>query len=94
MKYTLVQHSAAGYKGDPQFVQAVEERGLTPAEERKVSHLVGLVFNGYVEAHDRAYAENYPPGVRGIIPEARGTFAKLVIDGLKLYIPAREHANR
>jgi hypothetical protein len=90
MKYTLVQHSGYGYKGNPQFQQAVEERDVTRRSEiARVEHEGGLLFDNYVEAHDAAFEVNYPPEVRGLIPEARGKFSKTLIDGLKLYIPER-----
>jgi len=87
-QYALVQHSAAGYKGDSTFAHAVEERRLnTAAELATVQKAGGLVFDSYVAASDAAEAENYPADTIGLVPVAPGTFSFHKIDGLRIYIP-------
>ena len=87
MTYTLVQHSGFGYARNPQFKRAVEERYLSDKQAEKVKELGGLLFENYGLAHDAAEAENYPPSVQGLIPCVAGSFHKLEIDGLRLYLP-------
>jgi hypothetical protein len=87
--YTLVQHSAAGYKDDPRFAKAVEEAMVdSQRTEDAIRKRGGLLLSNYGTAHDRAEAENYPPEVTGLIPQAKGVFADYEVGGLKLYIPA------
>jgi hypothetical protein len=91
-KYTLVQHSAYGYKRNPQFRKAVEVRRLNNATEvKRVERANGVVIDGYREAEDLAERINYPSDMnpRSIIPEARGSFSTLEIDSLRIYIPKR-----
>jgi hypothetical protein len=89
-KWTVVQHSGYGYKGNPQFEQAVETRQLqTLGEQRLVERSGGVVFDSYLIAEEFAERANYPADYGGIIPDARGTFSKLMIDGLKIYKPVR-----
>jgi len=87
-KWTLVQHSAMGYKGRADFERGLEVRiipkTITP---EAITNLGGLVFDDYKAAHDRAYQEMYPVGVAGLNPQARGTFhVGVLIDGLRLYL--------
>lgn len=87
-KYTLVQHSGAGYAGKPGFEHAVEERHLTTdAQVAQIQKLGGLLFDSYMDASDRAEAENYPDVSTSLLPRARGTFSKYMVDGLRVYIP-------
>jgi hypothetical protein len=89
-KYTLVRHSGFGYASDPQFKQAVETRHLsTKAQFAKVRKQGGIIIEGYLGAENIAYNINYPKrdAQQGIIPAARGTFARTKIDGLHIYIP-------
>src|SRR5262245_22723640 len=88
--YTLLQHSVFGYAQNPQFEQAVEMRLLNRKDQlAKIEKLGGLIFDSYAEADDAVDAVNYPHGVRRPIPNARGTFANMKVDGLKLYLPAK-----
>lgn len=88
IQYTLVQHSAAGYKHDPTFNYAVEERHLsTEGEVTKVRQSGGVLFDSYTAASDAAEAENYPAEVQTIVPHVRGHFSNLTIDGLRIYQP-------
>lgn len=89
--YTIVQHSAYGYKGNPQFEKAVEVTGLTTRGE---AHLVvrvgGITFSDFRAAEDFAEHANYPePEKQGIIPAVQGTFSKKMINGLRIYVPVR-----
>jgi len=91
-QWTIVQHSAYGYKGNPQFKQGLETRKVnTNAEVNRVGAAGGVIFPSYREAEDTAMNWMYPPGHSGgIIPDAKGTFSDKEIDGLKIYIPLRE----
>jgi hypothetical protein len=89
-KWTIVQHSGYGYKGNPQFKQAVETRKLdTVGQVRLVERVGGVVFDSYLEAESFAERANYPADYTGIVPDARGTFSKLMIDNLRIYKPVR-----
>jgi len=89
--WTLVQHSAYGYKGDLVFRDAVEDRHLSlDSEVQKVRAAGGLLFESYTEAVDAAEAANYPPEAQGMVPVVRGTFSRKKIDGLSIYIPEKE----
>jgi hypothetical protein len=89
-KWTVVQHSGYGYKGNPQFKQAVETRQVqTKGEMSLVERSGGVVFDSYLLAEEFAERANYPADYNGIIPDARGTFSKLMIDSLRIYIPLR-----
>lgn len=91
MKWTLVQHSAWAYAGNPQFENAVEEVHVQgPAAEAKILRAGGIVYTDYMVASERAYEENYPPDVWGLCPGAKGTFARTKIDGQRVYIPPSE----
>lgn len=89
--YTLVQHSAYGYKQDRTFARGVESRALSTKEAlQRVQKAGGLVLTSYTEAEDRAFAEMYPPEAHTFLtPVARGTFSNSVIDGLAIYVPAK-----
>ena len=87
--YTLVRHSGFGYGGKLAFARAVEMRSLNEAEVREVKAAGGLLFDSYDSANDAEHAENYPPGVTGLIPRCTGTFSKKTIDDLAIYIPGR-----
>ena len=89
-KYTLVRHSGFGYDSNPQFEQAVESRFLdTYTQFTKVKKYGGIIIEGYPSAENKAYDINYPKSdaQQGIVPAARGTFARAKIDGLHIYIP-------
>lgn len=91
MKYTVVQHSARGYKGDGTFKQGLETRALSPADEKRVIAAGGLVFNSYIEAEDYCEEEQYPPG-SSLIPNAPGHFSKCQVSGLFVYVPVNKEA--
>lgn len=89
-KYTVVQHSGYGYNGNPQFEHAVETRGLNAVGEVKiVERSGGVVFDDYLAAEQFAEKANYPEGNQSIIPNAKGSFSHLRIDGLRIYKPVR-----
>lgn len=89
-KYTLVQHSAYGYAGNPQFKFALEERSITKKQEESVKNAGGVVCANYIEASDLCEKWMYPPDVEGIVPDCKsmGTFSKKKkIDGLAIFVP-------
>jgi hypothetical protein len=88
--YTLVQHSGYGAAGKADFARAVEEAPVsTKAEADRVRRAGGLLFTGYSEASRYSHEINYPPGVHGIVPRAKGTFHPRVrVGGLRLYVPS------
>ena len=93
VKWTIVQHSAYGYKRNPQFEAAVETRMLDNAGQiSRVKRCGGILFDSYRDAEDFAEKANYPDDNPSIIPEAKGRFSKVVfIDDLALYIPVRNN---
>lgn len=95
-QYTLVQHSAYGFRRDYRFWRAVEVRAVSTASGKaKVKKAGGQLFRTYKEADDAEYAENYPkkldkprrPIDMQLIPRVQGHFATAKIDGLRIYIP-------
>jgi hypothetical protein len=89
-KWTVVQHSGFGYKGNPQFEHAVEVRQIhVIGELHRVERAGGMILDSYMEAEAFAERANYRPSNKGIIPDARGTFSNLKIDDLCIYIPVR-----
>lgn len=88
--HTVVQHSGFGYAGDTTFRRGLESRTVTPAQARKVEKAGGILFETYVEAEDFAEKAMFPPGAFTMIPEARGTFSTVQVDGLAVYVPVRE----
>lgn len=89
-KWTIVQHSGYGYSHKPGFRRAVETRQLhTVGELKRVERNGGVVFDSYLDAETFAEKANFPPGTRGLYPQARGTFSSQMIDGLRIYKPVR-----
>ena len=91
--WTVVQHSAFGYKGDPQFRWGLETRPITTkGDKRRVERAGGLLFKGYMMAEDCAEEAMYPDEGMGLIPQANrvGTFSVHVIDGLRIFVPTEE----
>lgn len=88
-KFTLVQHSGAGYAGKEGFSRAVEVRTVsTAAEQKAVLKAGGVLFAHHVEADNVADKVNYPPEIQGMYPGCRGSFASLQVDMLPVYVPA------
>lgn len=86
--YTVVQHSAAGYKGDQTFAKGLESRPLETTDQvRAVLTMGGVVFGTYSCAEKYAQREMYPPEVSGMVPRAPGQFSTYTVDGLYLYKP-------
>ncbi|GAC1527423.1 MAG: hypothetical protein NVS3B1_17710 [Marmoricola sp.] len=90
MQYAIVQHSGYGYKGNRQFIGGLESRSVSAVEARRVEKAGGLVFESYGAAEDFAEQAMYPEGYGGLIPNAKGSFSRVAIDGLAVYIPVRE----
>lgn len=92
MKWTLVQHSAYGYKGNLRFQAGLETRHVTTKRnEERIIKAGGLLFDSYQEAEDAAMLYQYPPGYEGLTPRAlsTGDFARGKIDDLRIFIPYR-----
>lgn len=90
MKFAIVQHSAAGYKGDPMFEAGLEHRMIdTKREIDLVNRVGGVMFDTYTEA-DEFEMEAMYSHTDALIPDAQGTFSDKTIDGLKIYIPVRK----
>jgi len=88
MFYTIVQHSAYGYGAEPQFQHGLETRQVnTKAEHAKVRKAGGVIME-YIEAEDFVESESYPPSNSGLVPAARGSFARAKVDGLRIYVPS------
>lgn len=88
--YTLVQHS--GVTTDhAEFARAVELRSITTQQIDKVKAAGGLVFEDYSAASEAEESENYPPEVKGLIPQVRGGFSiETKIGGSPVYVPAAD----
>jgi len=90
--WTLVRHSAWTVARKPAFSKAVELQCIyTQKEAEKAVRCGGVIFTDYKAAHNREYAENYPPEVKGLIPNARGNFSRSAISGSQIYIPDPEN---
>ena len=88
--YTLVQHSAYGYKGDPQFEKGVETRPLNTASVIGTVVKAGGVALSYEDASDLAHQEMYHKDNPSLMPDARGKYLRHQIDGLHVYIPVNK----
>jgi len=92
-RWTLVQHSGFGYAEKPGWEHAVETRRITTERELlDVTNEGGMIFESYNDADTAEYKENYPEGAgdRLTYPEVKGTFSDKLLDGLKIYVPAKE----
>ncbi len=89
-QYTVVMHSAAVAAGNPQFADAIEECAITTrAQVYQVRAAGGVMFASYEAASDFCEWENYPPGVKGLIPHVPGTFSRRGVQGAPIYLPGR-----
>lgn len=85
-KYALVQHSGVT-TGHAEFTHAVEQAAVTDAEAAQIEAAGGLVYDTYGDAEMACEETNYPPGVNGLVPAAKGTFSStLKVNGLPVYI--------
>jgi hypothetical protein len=90
VRWTIVQHSGAGYGDKPEFKRGLEVVAVPDAATyRRIEILGGKIFVEYKEASDYAQAEMYPEGYNGMVPVAPGRFARFALDGLPLYLPPR-----
>lgn len=88
--YAIVQHSAAGYRDDSRFERGLETRAVDAKVKLIVEGAGGVVFDTLREADEACFKWMYPEGSEGLVPRARGTWAKgLKVDGLKVYVPVR-----
>lgn len=85
--WTLVQHTGFSVDHKEEFEHAVELRAISEKQAAMVKAMGGCVFETYAEAHETERAENYPPGVKGIIPRCTGKFLKMKGKSERLYIP-------
>ena len=87
-RWTLIRHTGYSVGGKPAFEHAVEERQIHIKEAVRVTRAGGVVTDNYLDAHDRAFRENYPRKTKGLIPRAPGKFVK--VKGLEeeVYVPA------
>ncbi len=77
--YVLVRHTGFSEGGDIRFKNAVEARSISLSKE-ELEQLVaakGMIFSDYLLANKAEETENYPPDVKGLIPEAKGIFVKV-----------------
>ena len=91
--WTLVQHSAFAFGGNDVFKRGVEARHISGTMIDKVKEAGGMILKTYDEATEAAFKENYPGGKGGqmtLAPSAQGEFSKLLVDGLRVYIPKRK----
>jgi len=89
-KHTIVQHSAFGYEKDYRFKFGLETRTLGNKKQiDRVEKAGGVVFDDYMDAEDYAFEQMYSEEVRGLCPLAKGTFSKMTVDGLHIYIPLK-----
>ncbi len=93
-RWTVVQHSGAGYGGKEGFSQALEVRTVeTLADQTKVVRAGGKLFDSWQEAETYCEEQNYGTG-ESIYCNVPGTFSDVEIDGLKVYIPATAVATK
>lgn len=89
--WTVVQHSAYGYKHDYQFQHGLESQQLERESELAlVRKEGGQLFEDYMEAEDYCMDEMYPKEQEALTPRAPGTFSRKCLDGLAIYRPRRE----
>lgn len=87
-QFTIVQHSACGYRGDPLWSRAVETRTVnTASEARKVNAAGGMLFDTYHEA--AIFEDRINTDGPGMYPAVKGAFSTEMIDDLRIYIPVR-----
>lgn len=91
--WTLVQHSAFAFGGNDVFAKGVEVRHISGTMIEKVKGIGGMVLKTHDAATEAAFKENYPGGKRDgqmtLEPSVLGEFSKLLVDGLRVYIPRR-----
>lgn len=86
--FTVVQHSAFGYKHDEAFLRGLEVRALhTKAQQKRVLDAGGIIFSDFNDACEYTYSETYPEDYDGLLPCALGKFSDRKIDGLRIYVP-------
>lgn len=91
--WTVVQHSAYGYKKDYEFQYGLESRLLKNKRETALARKAGgLIFDDYMAAEDYCMNEMYPEETKGITPRSPGNFSTKSIGGLRIYLPKVEIA--
>lgn len=85
--YTLVRHTGYSQTDHAEFEHAVEERSVTASLGHKIELAGGTSFPDYDTASDAAEKINYPPGVAGLVPQARGKFKRIPGFGEEIYVP-------
>ena len=92
--YTLVRHSGYTMAAKLEFRHAVELCEVKKAGIKKVKSVGGCLFDTYTEASDAEMRMNYPPEMEdenSLIPNAKGTFSRIKVDGSPIYIPDDEY---
>lgn len=94
---TLVQHSGYGYAGKPSFRRGIEICYVHKAAElKRIQRVGGFLFEqGAIKAEDFEDTVGYPPGVKSMAPQCRGTFSTSKIgSGLLCFIGNKSHIVR
>ncbi len=91
--WTIVRHSAWGYKSDGTFKRAVQSAHVsTISERRRVETAGGVIFASYLEAEEFCEKANYRDGlIEGLIPNVEGRFSlDQALASLEIYVPVRK----
>ena len=90
MKYIAVRHSAFGYNGDERFERGLEVRPVLLEVATRMKEKGAAIFDTYREASDfcRKECAAVPHPTSERLPNAQGMFARALVDGLQVYIPA------
>lgn len=93
MLMTFVRHSAwDSPRKDPQFKYAVQEHYVHgKKEEEKIRKAGGLLVDASLQ--DAETTINYPPDKAermGLIPRCEGTFGRMKLAGLHIYLPTEK----
>ena len=86
--HTVVQHSGYGYSRKPEFERGLESRSVTKTQAKKIEKIGGVLFETYQAAEAWAEKAMYTDDNEGLTPNAPGEFATMVVDGLRVYVPA------
>lgn len=89
--YVIVRHSAF-YTEHLEFRRATDYVGTEKqAVLDKVDKAGGIWFPTYEQAEAFVEKANYPAGTEdSIIPDCRGRFGSMTVEGLHIYLPVRE----
>lgn len=86
--YTLVRHTGWSVGGKSDFEHAVEERDVpTKTIASLIMRKGGCIYDSYATAHQMAHTYNYPRDNTGIVPTAKGRFAKVRGFDEEIFLP-------